>query len=363
MCLLDFSKAFDSVNHNLLCMKLKFYFGFSDSSLLLMKSYLTDRVQKVRLGQCTSTALNITSGVPQGSILGPLLFSMFINDIFSLCKFSNIHGYADDIQLYISNRIGLVEDLSYKLNEDIETIRVWAQQNKLTLNPDKSCVLPVKQGSFDLNSLPAVFLGKSSLKFVVKTKYLGFHINSSLNCNDHINSVISKIYLTLRNLRITSSFVPTDLKRKLVVQLIVPFITYAAEVYSKLDSLSLHKLLVSFNNATRYVFNIRKYSSISSYSKMILGINLQDYLCYRNILFLHRILINKTPQYLYEKLTIGTSSRCNTLILPDFKYVNSSRLFFINAIRLWNSLPTHLRLINNASSFKKSLLELLKTQS
>lgn len=361
MGLLDFSKAFDSVNHNLLCNKLKLYFGFSNSSLSLIRSYLSDRVQKVRLEHCTSSALHIISGVPQGSILGPLLFSMFINDIFSLCKFSNIHGYADDIQLYISNRIGLVEDLSYKLNDDIEAIRIWAQRNHLKLNPDKSCVLPIKHGGFDLESLPTVFLGNTSLKFVSKTKYLGFHINSYLDCKDHINSVVSKIYLTLRNLRITGSFIPTELKRKLVIQLIVPHITYAAEVYSKLDSLSLHKLQVSFNNATRYVFNLRKYSSISSYNKIILGINLQDYLCYRNLLFLHRILTYKAPHYLYEKLAIGTSSRCKMLILPELKHLNSSRLFFINAIRLWNSLPTTIRLINNASSFKKCLFDLYKT--
>lgn len=362
MCLLDFSKAFDSVDHKLLCMKLKNYFGFSETASTLINSYLSNRTQKVRVGQIFSTARYTKCGVPQGSVLGPLLFSLFINDIFSICKHAKIHGYADDIQLYISNRIGLIEDLCSKLNDDVEAIRNWSIANKLSLNPEKSCILPVKQGNLDVKFLPKVFLGPTALKFVEKTKYLGFVINKSLSCVDHVNSVISKIYLTLRNLRMTSSFTPTELKRKLVIQLIIPFISYAAEVYSQLDSHSLHKLQVAFNNVTRYVYGLNRYSSISSWRKMILGIDLVDYLRYRNLLFLHRLLIHKSPNYLYDKIDFGRSTRCPIIILPHFNYINSARLFFVNSIRLWNSLPIHIRRISNACSFKKSLLDLIKNQ-
>lgn len=361
ICLLDFSKAFDSVDHKLLCMKLKYYFGFSDTSARLINDYLSHRSQKVRVGHVFSTAQDIRCGVPQGSVLGPLLFSLFINDIFLICKHSKIHGYADDIQLYISNRTGLVEDLCAKLNDDVEKIRKWSVANKLSLNPDKSCILPVKQGTIGIQYLPKVFLGPTPLKFVEKTKYLGFYINSSLSCADHINSVISKIYLTLRNLRMTGPYTPIELKRKLVIQLIIPIISYAAEVYSKLDSHSLHKLQVAFNNATRYVYGMKRFSSISAWRKKILGIDLVNYLQYRNLLFLHRLLINKSPRYLYDKIDFGQSTRCTTIILPQFKYSNSARLFFVNSTRLWNSLPAQLRRNNSALSFKKSLFDLLKS--
>lgn len=362
ICLLDFSKAFDSVDHKLLCKKLKYYFGFSESASSLINDYLSNRTQKVRVGQVVSTSEDIKCGVPQGSVLGPLLFSLFINDIFLICKHAKIHGYADDIQLYISNRIGLIEDLCSKLNDDIEAIRNWSIANSLSLNPDKSCILPVKQGNLEVKHLPNVFLGPTPLKFVNKTKYLGFYINSSLSCVDHINNVISKIYHTLRNLRMTSPFTPTELKRKLVLQLIIPFISYAAEVYSQLDSHSLHKLQVSFNNVTRYVYGLNRFSSISAWRKMILGIDLVDYLRYRNLLFLHRLLTIKSPNYLYDKINFGQSTRCPIIVLPNFNYTNSARLFFVNSIRLWNNLPTHIRRISNAFSFKKSLLDFIKNQ-
>lgn len=127
MCFLDFSKAFDMVNHHILCQKLKYYYGLSDSALLLIINYLTDRSQKVVVGDSESSLKSVTSGVPQGSVLGPLLFSVFINDVFQVCSNCNMHAYADDIQLYISNRIGLVEDMCCRLNEDLIEIWKWSE--------------------------------------------------------------------------------------------------------------------------------------------------------------------------------------------------------------------------------------------
>jgi len=98
LCLLDFSKAFDSVDHVILCNKLKAY-GFSDSVVRLIWSYLSNRRQRVKVDSGYSNYTQLTSGVPQGSILGPLLFAIFINDLFDVCKFSEVHAYADDFQI------------------------------------------------------------------------------------------------------------------------------------------------------------------------------------------------------------------------------------------------------------------------
>lgn len=359
LCLLDFSKAFDKVNHQLLCRKLTNLFGFSDSARKLISNYLAGRVQKVVVGDKQSLLKEIFSGVPQGSVLGPLLFSIFINDLFRVCKYVKVHAYADDIQIYISNRIGLIEDLCYRLNEDLSAIQVWAETNRLILNPKKSFILPISKYKFSDHQFPLVLLGNTPLIYKSKVKYLGFHINSKLSCNDHVNNVIRKVYFILRNLRVSSYFTPVETKRKLVIQLLLPHITYAAEVYSKLDSHSSHKLQVSFNNATRYVYNLNRFSSMSSWRKLILGCDLDDYLRMRNLLFLHRILQNKTPAYLYEKLSFGRSARCMTLIVPRFSTLCSSRFFFVNAIKLWNTLPVNIKLIGEKSRFKQALFEFI----
>jgi len=119
------------------------YFGFDKYALKLLLSYLRNRLQRVRIeGKC-STYTEIKSGVPQGSVLGPLLFVMFINDLFSVTENVRMHAFADDVQVYLSRRPGLVEDLSYRVNEDFSKVYMWAENNKLRLNPEKSLVLPI----------------------------------------------------------------------------------------------------------------------------------------------------------------------------------------------------------------------------
>ena len=357
LILLDFSKAFDKVDLKMLVEKLGRYFGFSNFALKLLLSYLSNRMQRVKVEDRFSSYAKVNSGVPQGSVLGPLLFTAFINDIFSVVKHSNIHAYADDIQIYMGRRVGLIEDLCCRLNEDLQSIHDWAISNRLTLNSLKSCVLPISKQKIDSSSIPPILLDSTQLKLVEKVRNLGYVVNTSLSCADHVNSLVSKIYFTLRNLRMTSEFTPTETKQHLVKQLIMPLINYSATVYSKLDSASLHKLQVAFNSATRYVYNIRKYDHLNSWKNKILGCSLESYLDIRNCIFLHKLILSKTPPYLFEKLRFSLSSRNNDLIIPKFYYQNSERCFFVNAARKWNSIPTSIREECESSKFKALISE------
>lgn len=357
LCLLDFSKAFDSVQFKLLIGKLGELYGFHSSALKLMISYLYGRIQCVRSSNKVSAFKSVNSGVPQGSILGPILFTLFINDLFAVLKYTNCHAYADDVQIYLSNRVGLVEDLCVRINEDLENINKWAIKNRLSLNPLKSCVLPISRSNIDPTSLPPLCIGQSELKYVTKATNLGVILNTNLSCTDHANYVVSRIYHVLRNLRLSAEFTPEALKIQLVKQLIIPLIDYAALVYSKLDSASMHKIQVAFNYATRYVYNKRKFDHISNWSRQVLGRTVDQHLCARNCIFLHNLLITKSPEYLYEKICLPTSSRSLNLLYPPFKYLTSERLFFINATRLWNSLPPSIQSIGERGLFKKRVFE------
>ena len=352
LVLLDFSKAFDSLDFNLLLIKLEKYFGFGKYAIELMKSYLFDRYQRVKTKEQSSTLERINSGVPQGSILGPILFAIFINDIVHCCKDVSIHLYADDAQVYLSRPLGLIEDLVYRINEDLERILIWANDNNLKLNASKTKALPISHSLFDIESLPAVSLKNVSVNYEHCVTSLGFKINRRLDCSDHINSAVLKMYATLRSLWVSSNFIPENTKIKLIKTLLVPIMSYGAQVYGCIDCSSKQKLQYVINNAARYAFNKRKFDRISTYSIQILNCDIYNYFKKINLYFMFKLIHSKVPDYLFRKLKFVQSTRTFNLVIPKHKYLTTSRTFFISAVKCWNSLPITTKKSRNLALFK-----------
>ena len=135
-----------------------------------------------------------------------------------------------------------------------------------------------------------------------EVKNLVFVVNSQLNCINHVNSTVQKMYFVLRKLWHIASFLHPELKLKLVKIFITPFIIYGSNVYESPDSSCMKKLQLSTNNCARFVYNMRKYDHISQYSLNILGTSLESFLNTRNVLPIHKIIYTKTPQYLQDYL-------------------------------------------------------------
>jgi len=358
LVLLDFSKAFDSLNFETLLIKLEKYFGFDAFAVELMRSYLTERLQCVIINNNKSSFEPINSGVPQGSILGPILFSMFINDIVKCCHNVSIHLYADDAQIYLSRPIGLVEDLVVRINEDLSRISDWAKNNSLILNASKTQALPISHCSFDVNNVPEIILDNKTVQFELNVTSLGFKLNRRLDCSDHVNNTVSKIYATLRSLWATASYIPEATKLRIVRSLIIPIISYGAQVYGNLDSASKCKLQLALNNAARYIFNKRKYDHISNYAKEILNCDINSYFNKLNLIYLFKLIHSNVPEYLFAKLSFVQSTRTRNLVTPTFNYLVSSRTFFVSAVKLWNSLPNSTKQSPNLKLFKLAIDDL-----
>ena len=227
---IDLSKAFDSINHKLLLQKLESY-GFGDREMRWFYRYLAGRKQRVVIEGSHSSWSNVTRGVPQGSILGPLLFMIFVNDLPSTVEQGTAVMYADDTTLYqcSSDAIGLQE----KLTAGLVKIANWLCQNKLSMNVQKTQLLLLsrKRRAKDLENIQIALNGEV-IKKQDCVKYLGVLIDSSLSWEKHISRTRKKCYSGLSQQRRLGS-IPPNLKKQLYNSLVLPHLDYCSVVWQE----------------------------------------------------------------------------------------------------------------------------------
>ena len=216
---LDFKKAFDSINHRILIMKLCSKFNFSSVACRLTWSLLSGWTQFVHVDDRISETLEINRGVPQGSILGPLLFLLYINDIFQNLSFLKCYTYADDVQLLATAESSDLLCFQNSINRDLSHIAEWSKANELLLNPEKYKIM-----IFSKNSNPNldILLDNKRLDTVTHYKTLGLIIDNDLSFNYHVNFIISKVSWTLRRLYNVGFYLPLVVRRRVALSLCLP---------------------------------------------------------------------------------------------------------------------------------------------
>ena len=181
------SKAFDLIPHDLLLAKLSAY-GISTHSLNLLKSYLTNRRQRVRIDNVTSDISYVNSGVPQGSVLGPLLFNLYINDLFHFIKEARLSNYANDNQLYFADSDPAV--VEHVVNKELVVVCEWFRNNKMILNPQKCKALVLSRKP---NVKLLLFAEGVALPFFDTVDLFGLTLDNSLNFGKHIKKISKKV--------------------------------------------------------------------------------------------------------------------------------------------------------------------------
>lgn len=357
LVLLDHSKAFDTVDHNILCLKLQKFFNFSDKSVSLIHSYLSLRYQSVVNKNEWSNYLYTSRGVPQGSILGPLLYSLYCNDLPNYVNHCDIHMYADDVQIYISSNTKLLRDCVRNLNDDLASIACWAKNNGLSLNPQKSQCVVISNRAVSISTDIEISLLGSKLNILKSVKNLGVIFNNRLKWDDHVNSAVGKTYGVLRNIYLSHKFTPYNIRLILAKTYLIPKLLYSCEIFAFCDASTKRKLCVAFNSIVRYVFCLRRTEHVSGYTQLILGVSLENYLKIRALLFLHKIIYSREPEYLYNLIQFSRSNRGRQIIQLRYYRCISNQHYFINTIRLWNNLPNNIQILNNIWQFKKKIFD------
>ncbi len=227
---IDLRKAFDTVHHGILRRKLVAY-GVKGRELGWFKSYLSNRIQQVNFKRTLSDEQPVTIGVPQGSILGPLLFIIFMNDAPDAIK-QILHLYADDTNLQASDPDLSV--LEQKLNDDLESLSKWLNENRLVVNTDKTVcmILSTHQSRATLtNCTLKLKVGDKHIKQVNEGKLLGIIIDESLTWDKHIYKMCNKIRKKLGLLKRLKKCIPSNTLIMLFNSLVLPHFDYANVVW------------------------------------------------------------------------------------------------------------------------------------
>ena len=204
LALLDFSSAFDTIDHSILVHCLHTNFQFTDTVLQWFSSYLTDCTQYVSLSNHCSAFAPVQSGIPQGSFLGPILFTMYIKPLFAIIDSHSIiqHSFADDIQLQISAPPDKIYQLLHSMQSCISDVKAWATANMPKLNDNETALLLVTSiRTKHLHNLPtSITIGIAQIPFKQSVKNLGFTFDCHLTMNTHVSIIAHTCYIELRRL-------------------------------------------------------------------------------------------------------------------------------------------------------------------
>jgi hypothetical protein len=375
--LLDMSAAFDTVDHTILLQRLSSSFGMSGSVLSWLNSFLSGRTQQVIFNGNSSQSAPVTCGVPQGSILGPLMFLLYTADILLIAADHGLsmHCYADDGQLYVYEKTGMVGSLVLRVANCIAEIESWLSSNRLKLNADKTQF--VWLGSWQqLNKfdIPTVNLGGNFVSVQSSVMDLGVLLDNKLTMKDHVDKICRSSFYQLRQLRTIRKSLPSDACQTLIHAFVTSRLDYCNSLLYGISSTLIKRLDSVFRCAARLVMRKMKFDHISSDMRDVLHwLPTRQRINYKLCLLVYNCIHGDAPIYLAEMLRPVSSvpsrgglrsAAHGDFIVPRTKTVLfGPRSFAVAGPTLWNGLPAHIKdFANTKSVFKMKLKTFLFSQ-
>jgi hypothetical protein len=356
---IDLSKAFDSVNHDILIEKLRHY-GIRNTALNWFKSYLTNRSHYVTINNICSEFRTAGFGVPQGSILGPILFLLYIND-FNNCHNALSYQYADDTTIITSDNN--IERLYENTNSELEKIHNWLKANKLSLNLSKSVYMIISNKS-NL-AIQNVAINNISLQQVTEAKVLGIMLDNKLSFKSHIEHVgrkISKITYIIYRMK---SYVPQKTLKLLYFALAYPHLMYNITVWGSASSHLLNKLVVQQKRLIRLVYGSQEYlAHTNPMFKELSLLKLTDIYKVNVSVYIYKIMHGFAPtqitNYIMKNQVIHNHrTRQDPLYikLPQYSLEISCKAFSYKGPKIFNDLNLSIKSSPSLHIFKRNLIK------
>lgn len=362
---LDLSAAFDTIDHEILTRRLELRFGVSGQALQWITTYLEGRSQFVKIQSEKSSSTRCDLGVPQGSVLGPFLFSVYVSPISDVITPLGVqfHQYADDTQLYTAVKAGDNDAGIRRLEMCTTAVRDWFLQNGMLLNPDKSEVLLVagRTQALKFTGASSVSVAGSDITFAVQLKSLGVALDQSLSLDQHVRNVVKTSNFHIRGFRHIRPLLDEKTANTIACSIVGSRLDYCNSLLYGTSTKNLRKLQVVQNSLARVVTGVKRRDHIRPTLKKLHWLPVAERIQYKMALITQKVITTQQPQYLADIVNIYRpvrelrSSSQQRLVACTTNSVSAERSFSCGSSTVWNGLPLDLRTEGSTFTFKKLL--------
>ena len=374
LLLLDLSAAFDTLDIDIMVSRLENRFRITGNVLKWIKSYLTDRKQSVCIKGAMSEPKTLKCGVPQGSVLGPILFTAYTSPLGDIATSHgvNLHCYADDTQPYLSFKPvnPMAEDMAVeRLSSFVQEIRAWMLSNKLKLNDDKTMFLLLGRPSkLEKVNLSTFRVGDADIPRSDYATNLGSMWDSEMSMERHVNNICKSGFFQLRKISHLRKYLDSKATETIVHAFVSSKIDYCNSLLNGIPNYLVERVQRLQNAAVRMVCRLQKFDHVTQSLITLHWLPIKQRIMFKTLLLTFKAMNGMAPEYLSELLIkyeqdynlrsiTDTQSYDNFLLrIPRTKLkCCGDRAFSVVAPTLWNDLPYSLRSIDDVDDFKKNL--------
>lgn len=359
---IDFKRAFETIDRKKLTNKLAKY-GIVGSANKWVNDYLSNRYQQTKIGEHISSKKEVNFGVPQGTVLGPLLFILYINDIVTCLDSSTIINlFADDTAITVFG--SGVEEVIEKMQAELKSLEEWLSSNNLFVNTQKTKVMLFNKKNCE--NINKIELFGNQLEYVVECKYLGLIIDNQLNFSKHANYVIDKVNKKINFFRRLSNNLSMYTRVTVYKSIIAPHFDYCPTILFYLNEKEKNSLQKLQNRAMRVILKTNRYVRIKDMLECLQFMSVDQRLVYMNLLFIFKMIHNLLPEYMAEKISFvndvhnyNTRNACD-IYVPTVKKTSTQNSLFHKGLVIYNSLPHNIKNINSINIFKRNISQYVK---